>query len=132
MKYIDFYNIPYSTLSSPPSKRPTFSKIHEGTRQRWFFIFKILKLFTSFCNFLQFFYQKSNWRVVCLLRHRIINISQTENCSNNCYYNDSGPNYNFSYPCFPWDSFLKILFQIRMVVVAIATRNSDLRSFNYI
>ena len=31
--------LPYSIFSSPP-KRPTFSKIREGNRQRWFFIFK--------------------------------------------------------------------------------------------
>ena len=49
-----------------PPKRTTFSQIHEGrTRQRWFLFFKILKFFTIF------FYQKSNWRVVLLLWHRI-------------------------------------------------------------
>ena len=51
-----------------PPKRPTFSKIREGTRQRWFFIFQNLsKIF----KILHFFYQKSNWRVVLLIRYHI-------------------------------------------------------------
>ena len=40
----DQLRLPYSTLSCLP-KRPTFSKIHEGTRQRWFLFFKILLIF---------------------------------------------------------------------------------------
>ena len=62
----------------------------------------------------------------------IIKISQTENCNNNCYYNDFGSDYNSSYPYLPRDNLFEILFQIRMVVVAIAAKNLDLKNFNYI
>ena len=46
------YLVPYSTLSSP-SKRPTFSKIHEGARQRWFLFFQ------NFPKFLNFFTKRA-------------------------------------------------------------------------
>ena len=46
--------LPYSMLSSSP-KRPTFLQIHEEGQDNDDFYF------SNFFNFLQLFYQKSNW-----------------------------------------------------------------------
>ena len=68
--------------------------------------------------------RKANDAIICLI-YNIIEKFQTGYSRKKCYYNDSGQNYNSSYPYLPKENLLKILFWIRMVVVTIATRNSD-------
>ena len=61
----------------------------------------------------------------------IIEKIQNGNWSNNWYDNDSGLNYNYSYLYLPRDNLFKILYLIRIVVVTIATRSSDMKKINY-